>query len=142
MAVKSLYTNIPNSGGISAVKPAYESYPEKSVATKVIITFLGLILALNYFMYNSKKYLQIRGCIMGTACAPSYANIFAQKHIYLFIKDKVDLYLRYIDNIFFIWKDAQEKLKNFFNEINKKHILPSKFYKKSSKSKIPQCFSL
>ena len=59
MAVKSLYTNIPNSGGISAVKAAYESYPEKSVATKVIITFLGLILTLNYFMYNSKKYLQI-----------------------------------------------------------------------------------
>ena len=56
---------------------------------------------------------------MGTACAPSYADIFAQKHIYLFIKDKVDLYLRYIDNIFFIWKDALEKLKNFFNAINK-----------------------
>ena len=59
MAVKSLYTNIPNSGEISAVKAAYESYQEKSVATKVIITFLGLILTLNYFMYNSKKYLQI-----------------------------------------------------------------------------------
>ena len=42
--VKSLYTNIPNSEGISAVKAAYESYPEKSVATKVIITFLALIL--------------------------------------------------------------------------------------------------
>ena len=44
MDVKSLYMNIPNSEGISAVKAAYESYPEKSVATTVIITFLALIL--------------------------------------------------------------------------------------------------
>ena len=43
MDVKSLYTSIPNSEGISAVKVAYESYPEKSVTTKVIITFLSLI---------------------------------------------------------------------------------------------------
>ena len=53
--VKSLYTNIPNSEGISAVKAAYESYPEKSVATKVIITFFALILTLNNFMFNCKN---------------------------------------------------------------------------------------
>ena len=43
---------------------------------------------------------------MGTACAPSYANIFMarfeQKHIYPFIKSKGDLYLRYNDGIFLI----------------------------------------
>ena len=76
---------------------------------------------------------------MGTPCAPSYANIFMerfeQKHIYPFIKGKVDLHLRYIDDIFFIWKVMEKKLKNFFNEINKKH--PSiKFDQKYSKSKI------
>ena len=60
---------------------------------------------------------------------------FEQKHIYPFIKGKVDLCLRYIDDIFFIWKGAQEELKNFFNKINKKH--PSiKFDQKYSKSKI------
>ena len=36
MNVKSLYTNIPNSEGIAAVKNAYENYPKKSIATKVI----------------------------------------------------------------------------------------------------------
>ena len=41
MDVKSLYTSISNSEGIFAVKAGYESYPEKSVATKVIITFLA-----------------------------------------------------------------------------------------------------
>ena len=76
---------------------------------------------------------------MGTAFAPSYKKIFMerfeQKHMYPFIKGKVDLWLRYIDDIFFIWKDMEEKLKNFFNEINNKH--PSiKFDQKYSKSKI------
>ena len=44
------------------------------VATKVI-TFLALILTLNNFIFNSKFYLQIKGCAMGTICAPTYANI-------------------------------------------------------------------
>ena len=116
--VKSLHPNIPNSEGISAVKGAYESYPEKSLATKIVITFLTLILTLNNFMFNCKNYLQIRGCAMGTACAPSYANIFMarfeQKHIYPFIKGKVDFYLRYIDDVFFIWKRYRRRTEFFF----------------------------
>ena len=60
---------------------------------------------------------------------------FEQKHIYYFIKNKVDLYLRYIDDIFLICKGTEEDLKNFSTEINKKH--PSiKFNQKCSKWKI------
>ena len=40
--VKSLYTNIPNNEGIKAVKESYEKYKEKTVSTKVIITFPSL----------------------------------------------------------------------------------------------------
>ena len=77
--------------------------------------------------------------LVPTACNPTYANIFMatfeQKHIYPFIKSKVDLYLRCIDDIFFGWKVMEEELKIFFNEISKKH--PSiKFDQKYSKSKI------
>ena len=64
---------------------------------------------------------------MGTACVPNYANIKGN--------DKVDLYLRYIDDIFPIWKGTEEELKKLFNEIAKKH--PSiKFDQKYSKSEI------
>ena len=126
-----MYTNIPNAEGISAVKAAYESYPEKSVAAKIIITFLALILALNNFMFNCKNYLQIRGCAMGTYI---YGKIWTEKYLPL-IKGKVDLYLRYIDDIFLIWKGTEEELKNLFNEINKKHR-SIKFSQKYSRSKI------
>ena len=54
---------------------------------------------------------------MGAACALSYANIFMARFeenvIYLFIKDKVELILRYIDDIFFIWKGMEEELQKF-----------------------------
>ena len=62
---------------------------------------------------------------MGTKCAPSYANIFMGKfeelHIYPNILSKTLLYLRYIDDLFFIWKGTEEELKRFSQEINQVH---------------------
>ena len=100
---KSLYTNISNSEGISAVKE--------------IITIPAVILTLNDFMLNCKNYLQITGCVTGTAYTPSYSKIslarFREKHIYSFIKDKVELYLRYADGIFFHSEGYHRKTKIF-----------------------------
>ena len=125
LGVKSLYTNIPNKEGIKAVKESYEKYKEKTVSTKVIITFLSLILTLNNFVFNCTHYLQTMGCAMGTICAPSYANIFMAnfeaKHIYPYIKEKSLLYLRYIDDIFMIWKSTKVELITFIKELNEKH---------------------
>ena len=74
--VKSLYTNIPNNDGIKVVREAYDKYPFKSVSTKVIITFLCLILNLNNFIFNCFHYQQVMGCAMDTICARAYPNIF------------------------------------------------------------------
>ena len=69
MDVKALYTNIPNNQGIAAVKRKHGHYTKITVAAKVIATFLALI-------FNSKFYLQIKGCAMGTIFAPTNTNIF------------------------------------------------------------------
>ena len=123
--VKSLYTNIPNSEGIAAVKRAFDNYSNKLVSTKVIVTFLSLILTLNNFSFNSKHYLQRKGCAMGTSCAPAYANIFMadfeSKYIYPLIKNKAITYLRYIDDIFMIWTASMDELQNFIQVLNSKH---------------------
>ena len=104
--VKSLRTNIPNAEGIKSVKTSLEKYSKRTASTKVITTFLALILTLNNFIFNCKNYLQIKGCTMRTICAPSYANIFMdhfeRKFIYLFIKTFSPIYLRFIHDIFFI----------------------------------------
>ena len=120
MDVWSLYTSIPNNEGIAATKKSCDSYSHKTLPTK-IITFLALILTLNNFVLNSKFYLQIKGCAMGTICAPAYANIFMaefeQKYIY-----KSILLLRYIDDIFMVWTKSEKQLKNFMSELNQKQV--------------------
>ena len=107
MDVKSLYTSIPNNEGIALVKKKYDRYLKKNIPTKIITTFLALILTLSNFIFNSKFYLQIKGCAMRTICAPSYANIFMsefeEKYIYPLINNKSVIYLRYIDDIFMVW---------------------------------------
>ena len=49
MDMRSLYTDIPNAERISAVKTALDNYTKKTTTTKVITTFLALILTLNNF---------------------------------------------------------------------------------------------
>ena len=92
MDVRSLYTNIPNAEGMSAVKRAFDNYPKKTTTIKVITTFLALIVTLNNFVFDCIHYLQIKGCAMGTICDPAYANIFMAdfelKYIYPYIRDK------------------------------------------------------
>ena len=62
---------------------------------------------------------------MGTICAPSYANIFMdhleRKLIYLFFKNFSLIYLRFIDDIFFISTGSKTDLEKFSNELNTKH---------------------
>ena len=121
------------------MKKKYDHYPNKTIPTKIIATFLALILTLNNFIFNLRFYLQIKGCAMGTTCTPSYANIFMsefeEKHIYPLIKKKSAIYLRYIDNIFMVWTKSKSELKHFMNEINKKHQ-SIKFYFKLSKESL------
>ena len=78
MEVKALYTNIPSKEGTAAVKQKHDNYTKKIVATEAITTFLTLILTLNNFILNSKFYLQIKGCAIGTICAP-----YIRKHIHV-----------------------------------------------------------
>ena len=124
MDVRSLYTNIPNDEGNQAVRDKLNSSPSK-IPTRVITTFLFLILTLNNFIFNGINYLQTLGCAMGTKCAPSYANIFMgmfeERHIYPRILNKTRLFLRYIDDLFFIWKGTADELKKFLEEINEVH---------------------
>ena len=138
MDVRSLYTNIPNDEGIQAVREQLNASSSR-LPTRIITTFLTLILTLNNFIFNGINYLQTKGCAMGTKCAPTYANIFMGKfeetHIYPRILHKTRIFLRYIDDLFFIWKGTEEELKEFFKEINDVH--PTiKFDYEFSKKKI------
>ena len=138
MDVRSLYTNIPNNEVLQAVTDALNASPTQ-LPTRVITTFLFLILTLNNFIFNGINYLQRTGCAMGTKCAPSYANIFMgmfeERHIYPRITEKTRIFLRYNDDLFFIWTGTEKLLLRFLEEINNIH--PTiKFDSKFSKDEI------
>ena len=71
-----MYTNIPKSEGIKAVKTSLDNSPRKAITAKVITVFPSLILTLNNFLFNCKDCIQINGCVIGTIFAPPSANIF------------------------------------------------------------------
>ena len=57
--------SIPNNEGIAATKKRCDSYIHKALPTKIMTTFIALILTLNNLVFNSNFYLQIKGCAMG-----------------------------------------------------------------------------
>ena len=73
MGLHSLYTNIPNKGGVETVETTLKI---KHLGTRTISTFLRLVLTVSNFNFNSQNYLQIKGCAMGAKYAPSHTNIF------------------------------------------------------------------
>ena len=135
MDMRSLYTNIPNAEGISAVKRAFDSYSKKTASIKVITTFLALTLTLNNFTFDCIHYLQIKGCAMSTICAPTYAANFELKCIYPYIKDKTKMFLRFLDDLFMMWTGSEQGLLDFMSDLNKKQS-SIKFEFKYSQTKI------
>ena len=97
--MKLLYTNTLNNEGITAVRETYDNHTTKIVATKMIMTFLNLMLTLNNFVFNSINYIQIIGCAMGTICAAAYVNIFMaqfeKQHIMYIRTSKINQYYTY-----------------------------------------------
>ena len=98
----------------------------KTIGTRISSTFFLLFLTLTNFVLNSQNYLQIKGCAMGTKCAPSYANIFMgmfeERYIYFLIEKISNFYLRFIYDIFLIWGGTTDQLMKFKQQINEVHL--------------------
>jgi peptide-methionine (R)-S-oxide reductase len=124
--VTSLYTNIPNSEGISACKNLLDLHRDNSEkpSNDNIIHLLEYVLHMNNFDFNDKHYLQVGGTAMGTRVAPSFANIFMadfeEKFVYNY-HDQPFIWLRYIDDIFMIWNHGKQTLDNFLHHLNSCH---------------------
>jgi hypothetical protein len=122
--VSSLYTNIPVEEGIEAVATAFMS-STFATTTPQLLNFLKLVLNNNEFEFDGKYFKQVKGCAMGTPCAPNFANIFmhdletkllaqAPGHTPL-------IWWRYIDDIFIIWLHTEQEFDEFLQYINGFH---------------------
>lgn len=119
--VTSLYTNMKHDFTISSIQKIFNKYPDPNRPSKYILELLKLILENNDFEFNDEVYLQTCGCPMGKIIGPSAANI------YLLDFDEAAvsgfevvplLFFRYLDDVFFLWNDSLEKLKEYENFLN------------------------
>ena len=94
---------------------------DQSVSTNSLCDLARIILTENYSELGKDMYHQKLGTTIGTKFAPPCANLFMAG-----IEDKIFsdtnvqplLWLRYLDDIFGIWTDGLEKLKEFFSYLN------------------------
>ena len=121
--VSGLYTVINHEEGAEACREALERRPEierRRLPSKVISDLVLLILKSNCFTFLKRYFHQIVGTAMGTPMAPSYANIFMGKVESEMLQEyevntglKPTLWLRFLDDIFFVWPYGPEKLNEF-----------------------------
>ena len=120
MDVSSLYTNIDHEEGAQACYEKLETRLNKTVPSTTLKNLILLILKSNIFRFGNNFYHQIKGTAMGTPMAPNYANLFMDKFETSLLNDffnktgkKPFIWLRYIDDIFFIWTEGHESLQDF-----------------------------
>ena len=122
MDVSSLYTNIDQDEGADACFEKLEQRTHKSIPSIILKKLILLVLRYNIFRFGSSFYTQIKGTCMGTPMAPNYANLFMDRFEETLLEEfynktgkKPVVWWRYIDDIFVIWKDGDESLKEFLN---------------------------
>ena len=136
MDVSSLYTNIEHEEGADACFEMLEKRINKTVPSSLLKKLILLVLQSNIFRFNEKLYKQIKGTAMGTPMAVNYANIFLDNFENKMLdeyqrKKKVRpiVWWRYIDDVFLIWHDDEESLKDFLkfcDEYSANHKMKSK----------------
>ena len=82
---------------------------------------LYCVLKKNFFQFSDKVYQQISGTAIAAKFAPPYACIFMDQVESKFLQTQNFqplVWFRYIGDIFFIWTQGENSLKNFMIEFN------------------------
>ena len=122
--VVGLYPSIPHGEGLEAMREALGRRVNPTVATDTLVGLASLVLKNNYFEFNDKIYRQKLGTAIGTKFAPAYANLFMsglEERLLEASADKPLVWMRFNDDVFFIWTHGEEKLKLFINFLNSSH---------------------
>ena len=122
--VVSMFPNIDNDLGLSAVTKALNSRSNQIPSTQCIVEAVKICLEHNNSQFENINYLQIHGTAMGPKNACSYADL-AMGEIDEKVKSNSDikpnLWWRFRDDIFDLWTLGQDKLLEFTEFINSIH---------------------
>ena len=116
MDVKTLYPSIPRQKGMDACKDALDKRTGKSIPTDATMLMIQTVLENNIFTFNRKSYLQMTGTAIGSRLGRNYACTYMGKweeeHL-TEVQIKPTMYVRYVDDIFGLWSDTEDELKEF-----------------------------
>ena len=126
MDVRSLYTNIPRSDGLAAIRFFLEKNPSANRPDDdTIVRLTDLVLSLSAFSFGDKFYRQSKGVAMGTEMGPSYACIFMgylETNILSSCGTLQPIILkRYIDDYFGITAGTEEQVHTLIQKFNNFH---------------------
>ena len=126
--VSALYTVIDHEEGIDACYEMLEKrsdFEKRKMPTEYLRQLLSLILKSNCFTFLGKYYHQVTGTAMGTPMAPGYANLYmgkVERELLQQYESETGLrpavWLRYLDDIFFVWLHGEEELRKFIAYMN------------------------
>ena len=122
--VVGLYPSIPHEQGLKTLYEALEKREKKLIPSSDLKQMAEFVLKNNYFEFNTQIKRQISGTAIGTKFAPSYACIFMDRVESDFLaSEEIQpwVWLRYIDDIFFVWTEGEEKLREFLERLNSFH---------------------
>ena len=123
--IKSLFTRVPIKECLEIVEEKLNSddtLGERTTLTPSTITnLLSLCMSSTYFGFEESIFEQKAGVPMGSPVSPILADLymeyFEQKAITMH-QEKPDLWLRYVDDTFVIWKHGREKFLSHLNSYN------------------------
>ena len=88
-----------------------------------LVEMLSLILTSNVCHFNSKYYLQVCGLAMGSKCSCSVSDIavYPFESTLINMHSNIMQWLRFRDDVFFIWRGDHPSLKKFTETANSLH---------------------
>ena len=112
--IVGLYPSIPHQTGLIALKEALDKRLLKKIPTDDLIKIAEFVLSNNFLEFNSDTLQQISGM------APPYACIYIDQVEQKFLATKINqllIWLRYIDDILFIWTHGEKELEKFMSSL-------------------------
>ena len=111
----------PTWESIETMREYLEIRSDKSILSNSLCDFATIILKNEYFENGELKYHQKRDFFVGSKFSSPYSNLFMAelgKIIFQNSEVKPFLWLRYLDEIFYIWTQGFQKLNKLFNCVN------------------------
>ena len=109
---------------LEAVKQAFQEHTNHRRPDQEIIDLLKVNLEGNDFVFFEQDYLQTYGTSMGKVSTLHHADIFMaywEKEALATCPIKPLLYLRFLNNIFIIWRGSWEQFEEFLGILNNHH---------------------